>query len=97
MAASAKAPSYVPKKIKVQTPEEAKENPNPLPEAAAPEDEELIATLSTQLETLKTTVSKDMFVPAEFEKDDDDNFHIAFINACANLRAINYQIPVSNK
>lgn len=38
-----------------------------------------------------------MFVPAEFEKDDDDNFHIAFINACANLRAINYQIPVSDK
>jgi len=33
-----------------------------------------------------------MFVPAEFEKDDDKNFHIDFINACANLRATNYDI-----
>jgi len=29
---------------------------------------------------------------AEFEKDDDTNFHIAFINACSNLRARNYAI-----
>jgi len=31
--------------------------------------------------------------PAEFEKDDDANFHIAFIAAAANLRARNYKIP----
>jgi ubiquitin-activating enzyme E1 len=30
--------------------------------------------------------------PAEFEKDDDTNSHIAFINACSNLRARNYKI-----
>jgi len=30
--------------------------------------------------------------PAEFEKDDDSNFHIAFIAAAANLRARNYKI-----
>jgi len=30
--------------------------------------------------------------PADFEKDDDDNFHIDFINACSNLRARNYRI-----
>jgi ubiquitin-activating enzyme E1 len=29
---------------------------------------------------------------AEFEKDDDSNYHIAFINACSNLRARNYKI-----
>jgi ubiquitin-activating enzyme E1 len=29
----------------------------------------------------------------EFEKDDDTNFHIDFISACANLRARNYKIP----
>jgi ubiquitin-activating enzyme E1 len=28
----------------------------------------------------------------EFEKDDDTNFHIDFINAAANLRARNYKI-----
>jgi ubiquitin-activating enzyme E1 len=26
----------------------------------------------------------------EFEKDDDTNFHVEFITACSNLRAINY-------
>jgi len=26
----------------------------------------------------------------EFEKDDDSNFHIDFIYACANIRALNY-------
>ncbi|KAF7459320.1 ubiquitin-activating enzyme E1 family protein [Cryptosporidium felis] len=30
--------------------------------------------------------------PIEFEKDDDTNYHIDFINACANLRARNYSI-----
>ena len=33
------------------------------------------------------------FVPAEFEKDDDSNYHIDFIHAAANLRARNYKIP----
>eukprot|EP00656_Telonema_subtile_P056245 TRINITY_DN8945_c0_g4_i1.p1 TRINITY_DN8945_c0_g4~~TRINITY_DN8945_c0_g4_i1.p1 ORF type:complete len:976 (+),score=373.96 TRINITY_DN8945_c0_g4_i1:219-3146(+) len=31
--------------------------------------------------------------PADFEKDDDDNFHIDFVTACSNLRAFNYKIP----
>jgi len=31
-------------------------------------------------------------VPAEFEKDDDTNFHIDFITACSNMRAWNYYI-----
>ncbi len=30
--------------------------------------------------------------PAEFEKDDDTNYHIAFITAASNLRASNYNI-----
>mmetsp|Transcript_9753 Transcript_9753/g.28618 ORF Transcript_9753/g.28618 Transcript_9753/m.28618 type:complete len:1026 (-) Transcript_9753:192-3269(-) len=30
--------------------------------------------------------------PVEFEKDDDTNFHVAFINAASNLRARNYKI-----
>eukprot|EP00927_Polykrikos_kofoidii_P038265 TRINITY_DN3258_c1_g2_i1.p1 TRINITY_DN3258_c1_g2~~TRINITY_DN3258_c1_g2_i1.p1 ORF type:complete len:1214 (-),score=274.92 TRINITY_DN3258_c1_g2_i1:140-3322(-) len=33
---------------------------------------------------------------ADFEKDDDDNFHIEFITRCANLRADNYQIANSD-
>ena len=31
-------------------------------------------------------------IPADFEKDDDSNYHIDFINACSNLRARNYKI-----
>ncbi|KPI38428.1 Ubiquitin-activating enzyme E1 1 [Cyphellophora attinorum] len=33
----------------------------------------------------------------EFEKDDDTNHHIDFINAASNLRAINYDIPVADR
>lgn len=28
----------------------------------------------------------------EFEKDDDQNFHVDFIHACANVRAMNYSL-----
>ena len=38
-------------------------------------------------------MSKDDVKSADFEKDDDKNFHIDFINAAANLRARNYRIP----
>lgn len=35
--------------------------------------------------------------PVDFEKDDDSNYHIAFITACSNLRAENYKIPIADK
>ena len=41
---------------------------------------------------MQAKVTKDSFAPADFEKDDDSNFHIDFINASANLRATNYVI-----
>lgn len=34
---------------------------------------------------------------ADFEKDDDSNFHIDFITACSNMRASSYRIPPNNK
>lgn len=92
LASGAKADPYVPKKIEVKLPEEEKNNAQPEPQAAAPEDEELIENLLKELEDLQTKVKKDQFTPADFEKDDDQNFHIAFINSAANLRATNYQI-----
>ena len=85
----------MPKKIKVKLPGEEEKKDEP--EEATPEDEDLIKYLEAELESLKSSVSKDQFVPAEFEKDDDENFHIAFINAAANLRAMNYQIGVSTE
>jgi len=33
----------------------------------------------------------------DFEKDDDDNFHIDFITAASNLRARNYKIPEADR
>ena len=44
--------------------------------------------LSLHSETFAPTA----FETIEFEKDDDSNFHIEFIHACANLRARNYVI-----
>ena len=35
--------------------------------------------------------------PHEFEKDDDTNFHIDYIVACANLRAQNYDIEPADR
>lgn len=34
--------------------------------------------------------------PVDFEKDDDTNFHMAFITAASNLRATNYSIPTAD-
>jgi ubiquitin-activating enzyme E1 len=33
----------------------------------------------------------------EFEKDDDRNFHIDFVSAAANLRAVAYEIPTVSR
>ncbi|XP_029286993.1 ubiquitin-like modifier-activating enzyme 1 [Cottoperca gobio] len=35
--------------------------------------------------------------PADFEKDDDSNFHMDYIVAASNLRAENYDIPAANR
>lgn len=90
LAKAAKVPAYVPKKIEVKLPGEENNQPAQ-PEAAAPEDEDVIKALTKELEGFQTFKSSE-FMPAEFEKDDDSNFHIDFIDACANLRATNYQI-----
>ncbi|KAI8895600.1 hypothetical protein BC833DRAFT_600708 [Globomyces pollinis-pini] len=36
-------------------------------------------------------------VPADFEKDDDSNFHIDFVTAASNLRASNYSIAITTR
>lgn len=35
--------------------------------------------------------------PVEFEKDDDTNYHIDFITAASNLRALNYKIETADR
>jgi ubiquitin-activating enzyme E1 len=62
-----------------------------------------MAREEAELEQLLTRIAdmgagaKGHFEPADFEKDDDDNFHIDFITACSNLRASNYHIPTTSR
>lgn len=48
-----------------------------------------------RLETLGT-LDLSHVQPEDFEKDDDYNFHIDFVTACANCRAQNYAIPFTD-
>ena len=83
----------------VKTPEEEKEAAagNQAAEVAAltPDDEELIN--STLARLANVDINKEQINAAEFEKDDDSNYHIDFIHNCANLRAINYQIKTNER
>ena len=94
---------YKAKAIKVETPEEAKEReaagkPAPTEAAAASEDDEpVINQLLAGLRISTEAMPGDSLVPADFEKDDDSNFHIDFITACSNLRARNYKIPEADR
>ena len=98
MAAAAPSKEYVAKKIVVETPEEAKAReergePAPTQQGQDNEDDEpIIAALMEALSIDAKTISAEDVLPADFEKDDDSNFHIDFINATSNLRARNYKI-----
>lgn len=88
---------YVAKQIKVETPEEAKAReaagqPAAAMEAPGMNDEADIANLVEQLAQLTIGLPQGKIAAADFEKDDDSNFHIAFITASSNLRARNYKI-----
>ncbi|CEO94323.1 hypothetical protein PBRA_000108 [Plasmodiophora brassicae] len=68
------------------------------PQPAHDDDDE-----SEELESLKAKVNQINFskvselVPADFEKDDDSNFHIDFITAASNLRSWNYRIKEATR
>ena len=71
-----------------------------------PDPEEGAATMANDNDDLQKIVdalpkSKDVagfrLTPVEFEKDDDTNHHIDFINASSNLRALNYDIPIADR
>ena len=94
MAAQAQVSAYVQKKADVKLPEEEKEGGNQpaQPQPASEDDDAIIDQLLKDLDAQIGGVNKGDFLPADFEKDDDTNFHIDFINAAANLRATNYDI-----
>ncbi|AFN82702.1 ubiquitin-activating enzyme E1 [Encephalitozoon romaleae SJ-2008] len=48
-------------------------------------------------ESSKPYVDPSIITPCIFEKDDDTNFHVDFLYAAANLRAINYKIKQADR
>jgi len=88
MASRVKVTPFQPKevKIKVDDKDTTKEG--------CVDDDELVRQLIVEMGKMgEAQASSKPFEPAEFEKDDDNNFHISFIAAAGNLRARNYKIP----
>ncbi|KAJ9455430.1 Ubiquitin-like modifier-activating enzyme 1 [Diplonema papillatum] len=86
-AASIPSIPFVPKKVKIQVEENEKVEASNVD--ASPEE------LEAQLPP-RSSVPQGL-AEAEFEKDDDTNFHVDFITACSNLRARNYAIPEADR
>jgi len=88
MAAAVKVVDFKPKEMKIKVDDKDTTREGCI------DDDEAVRKLSTEMAVLgKKLKDSKPLEPAEFEKDDDTNFHIAFIAATANLRARNYKIP----
>jgi len=100
VADSVMVPEFVPRsgvKIVSDPKEEEKEKEKGGPPADTLQDEENVcAEITKQLPTPSSMAGYRM-TPAEFEKDDDTNFHIDFITATSNLRAANYKIAEADR
>jgi len=88
IASAVKITEFKPKemKIKVDDKDQTREG--------CMDDDELVKRMIQEMGAMASSVQASKHLEAaEFEKDDDTNFHIAFIAATANLRARNYKIP----
>ena len=56
----------------------------------------ILAQLFKELHVVTDNIRLPRLVLADFEKDDDLNFHVAFVTAAANLRCDNYAIKRTN-
>jgi ubiquitin-activating enzyme E1 len=56
-----------------------------------------IKNMITQYKPSEHTIFTPTYVPQEFEKDDDTNYHIDWITIASNLRATNYMIPIEDR
>jgi len=65
--------------------------------SVGPTDDERIDQLIHQIPPIDTLRQTVKILPIDFEKDDDDNFHMDFIVAASNLRAENYDIPPADR
>eukprot|EP00743_Colponemidia_sp_Colp-15_P000554 GILK01000622.1.p1 GENE.GILK01000622.1~~GILK01000622.1.p1 ORF type:complete len:1037 (+),score=209.76 GILK01000622.1:77-3187(+) len=79
---------FQPKVVRIKA-----DNNDQTQEGAADDDTVLAALMQEMAVTdVRAIMSNRSLQPADFEKDDDANFHIDFISAAANLRARNYKI-----
>ena len=93
LASRVSLPEFVPRsgvKIAVND-SEAAEQQNSV-SADSDDPEVLAAELKKQIAEKMASLSFTSVQPQDFEKDDDSNHHIDFVTACANLRAMNYEI-----
>jgi len=88
-------PAFEPKVLKIAANEE---EAKAMEEKAAEEEDhdKVVADLTAQLPSPASLKGQEL-TAAEFEKDDDTNFHMDFITACSNLRARNYRIKEESK
>ncbi|CAD6890696.1 unnamed protein product [Tilletia laevis] len=85
-------PEFKPRSnVKIQTTEAEAAQPAQ-PSAGDEDPSELAAALPAP-----ATLAGFRLQPIEFEKDDDTNFHIDFIAAASNLRAMNYSIAPADR
>ncbi|XP_035239382.1 ubiquitin-like modifier-activating enzyme 1 [Anguilla anguilla] len=81
-------PNFTPRSgVKIHTTDQEMENDK------GDVDEDLLECLKGRLSSRPEQKNSFRMHPAEFEKDDDTNFHMDFIVAASNLRAENYDIP----
>lgn len=85
-------PEFTPKKgVKIAT----QENEQPQQQNSLLNNDELDEIISAL--PAPATLAGYRLNPVEFEKDDDSNFHIDFITAASNLRALNYGIQTADR
>lgn len=86
-------PEFVAKSKTIET-DESKTGPAPT-EIKLNQDE--MKAMALDLIKQVRAPNKPVLSPEQFEKDDDTNFHIDFITAASNLRALNYKIATADR
>ncbi|KAJ1727979.1 E1 ubiquitin-activating protein [Coemansia biformis] len=92
-AAAVAVPKFEPKSgVKIQVNENERPGEDDAGDSDVLELDSLVASLPQP-----STLAGVRLEPADFEKDDDSNFHIDFITAASNLRASNYDIALADR
>ncbi|KAJ9469126.1 Ubiquitin-activating enzyme E1 2 [Diplonema papillatum] len=87
-----KVPVFKPFKTKVKTEEDEGNETTDMAGTEMTDDVARLEAARNEIAGVASKQAKKAYFVNEFEKDQDDNFHIDFIQAFANLRARNYDI-----